>query len=249
VRHLFVVVAAVVALSPVALRADIIAVGNFSFESPDASSAGYWHNTNPVPTLNDWGWAPATPAGVGNIWGAVIYNSGAILPVVSGVVGSQYGYCDSDNSGGTNPRDGTLAQELSATYEAGKSYTMTVGVAMAGNSSGSYGQTLDLELAWRSTTGYGILATTPITPSQISTSALTPFSVTVPVLGALDAAVGNHIELAFVNHAPTGGVGSWAFDNVQLISATPEPGAMVIIVTGVLSLLAYAWRKRKCVPS
>lgn len=31
--------------------------------------------------------------------------------------------------------------------------------------------------------------------------------------------------------------------------ATPEPSALAILATGVTSLLAYAWRKRKCVPS
>jgi hypothetical protein len=38
------------------------------------------------------------------------------------------------------------------------------------------------------------------------------------------------------------------FDNVQL-SNTPEPGTIVLLATGLFSLLAYAWRKRKCVPS
>jgi hypothetical protein len=46
----------------------------------------------------------------------------------------------------------------------------------------------------------------------------------------------------------TGGAGAWSiFDNVYLnyTSATPEPSTLVLVVTGVLGLLAYAWRKRK----
>jgi hypothetical protein len=31
--------------------------------------------------------------------------------------------------------------------------------------------------------------------------------------------------------------------------AVPEPSAIAFMVTGLLGLLAYAWRKRKCVPS
>ena len=29
----------------------------------------------------------------------------------------------------------------------------------------------------------------------------------------------------------------------------PEPSSLVLLSVGLLSLLAYAWRKRRCVPS
>ena len=39
------------------------------------------------------------------------------------------------------------------------------------------------------------------------------------------------------------------FDNASLkftpAAPSPEPGAMVLLATGLLSLLCYAWRKRK----
>jgi len=39
-------------------------------------------------------------------------------------------------------------------------------------------------------------------------------------------------------------------DNIQVNGpAVPEPGMLVLLATGLLGLLCYAWRKRRCVPS
>jgi hypothetical protein len=47
----------------------------------------------------------------------------------------------------------------------------------------------------------------------------------------------------------TGGSGSTSryadFDKVNLNLVTPEPGTIVLLITGLLGLLAYAWRKRR----
>ena len=37
----------------------------------------------------------------------------------------------------------------------------------------------------------------------------------------------------------------FAVDNVHLTAATPEPGTLALLVTGLLGLLAYAWRRRR----
>ena len=41
------------------------------------------------------------------------------------------------------------------------------------------------------------------------------------------------------------------WDNLTYTAAvtTPEPGALVLLALGLFGLLAYAWRKRRCVPS
>ena len=39
---------------------------------------------------------------------------------------------------------------------------------------------------------------------------------------------------------------AWGYiDNVKLSVATPEPSTLALLATGLLGLLAYAWRKRR----
>ena len=38
------------------------------------------------------------------------------------------------------------------------------------------------------------------------------------------------------------------FDGIQA-TQSPEPSTLILLVAGLVGLLAYAWRKRKCVPS
>ena len=47
--------------------------------------------------------------------------------------------------------------------------------------------------------------------------------------------------------APAGNDSPWA--GFQLSATIPEPSTVVLMAMGAISLLAYAWRKRKCVPS
>ena len=48
----------------------------------------------------------------------------------------------------------------------------------------------------------------------------------------------------YVSVGAKNGVRIWT-DNFQVGSATPEPSAIALLVTGLIGLLAYAWRKRR----
>ena len=59
---------------------------------------------------------------------------------------------------------------------------------------------------------------------------------------------GQHGSIEFGSNND-GGVGTvWDYVNVGP-APTPEPSAIILLVTALLGLLCYAWRKRKCVPS
>jgi len=60
--------------------------------------------------------------------------------------------------------------------------------------------------------------------------------------------VGADLEVRFGAIHPEGdGANPWIdVDNIAVHAiTTPEPGTLVLLAVGVLSLLAYAWRKRK----
>ena len=60
--------------------------------------------------------------------------------------------------------------------------------------------------------------------------------------GASPAGLGQALRIEF---CATGGSGTQSlFDDVRL-SATPEPGTFALLAVGLLSLLAYAWRRRR----
>ena len=59
-------------------------------------------------------------------------------------------------------------------------------------------------------------------------------------ISAYDATQYNNLGLGHLTMAGSGG----SFDNL-VVSNVPEPGALVLLATGLIGLLAYAWRKRK----
>ena len=58
--------------------------------------------------------------------------------------------------------------------------------------------------------------------------------------------LGKTIGVQFYLSNPAGGHNWAAFTNVNLnLTTVPEPNALALLVAGIVSLLAYAWRKRK----
>jgi hypothetical protein len=55
--------------------------------------------------------------------------------------------------------------------------------------------------------------------------------------------IGKQLGIMLINSGTSGWVG---FDSVAVnVTATPEPGTMVLLFTGLVGLLAYAWRRRR----
>jgi hypothetical protein len=69
-------------------------------------------------------------------------------------------------------------------------------------------------------------------------------------VGASDPVIGKplYVMLTLVNtNSPYTGGGGWqAFDNISVTAVTtPEPGTIVLLATGLIGILCYAWRKQK----
>ena len=60
---------------------------------------------------------------------------------------------------------------------------------------------------------------------------------------ALSLTAGETVDF-LVTHGSSGGYAQSAGAQIT-ITPTPEPGTLVLLVTGLLGLLTYAWRKRK----
>ena len=85
-----------------------------------------------------------------------------------------------------------------------------------------------------------------ITSATSGRQSLTYITTTYTPTGA---DIGNSVNLGlWVNNTGMSGTGEvhYIADNVTLSRvATPEPGTCVLLVTGLLGLLCYAWRKRR----
>jgi len=226
-------------LTSVMASAAPVSLSNPSFELP---STGF------VDTRVD-GWAK-TPAPV---WFDPALAGGASWDQVSGVfanppVGQATRKTNIDGNQALYlfalPTAG-LTQTLSATYEVGVSYTLTLGVAGGGGNLPE-GSTFLLGLYYVDGASAVSLGTTLVTHSlatfPVSTT-FVDFSATVPAVGAADAWAGKPIGVQLIAASGTG-VGYWDLDNVRLeATVVPEPGTWALLGTGA-GLLWMAGRRR-----
>jgi hypothetical protein len=61
-----------------------------------------------------------------------------------------------------------------------------------------------------------------------------------------DPSVNESVGMMFGTLGNSSNEGAWiGFDNVSATVVTPEPGAFILLGTGLIALVCYAWRKRK----
>jgi hypothetical protein len=139
-------------------------------------------------------------------------------------------------------------QTLTNTYQAGMGYELTMGACFHEEAS-TGGELLSLQLGYWSGTPDGIAGPTivaerQITASELVSNTLIDFTAQVNV-GALPGdAIGQPI-VVYIARATGGAVGArWSIDNVRL-AEVPEPGTVVILISGLFGVVALAWSKRK----
>jgi hypothetical protein len=227
-----------VILSVTAVEATVISVGNSSFESPNVSASPYAA-----------GFPVLTPGTLSyDAWGTESANDGVVLNghydrAFTNLTGAQCGWMDVGSW-----QSYVAYQDLtSATYEVGKAYTLKVGIGRLPTEQNMDAQ-MDIALFARlDATSNAVAGTTTVRYGDLSATQLTDYTVSVPTVQSTDAWAGKPISIWLHSQTFNGSINGscWNFDNVRLSSITPEPSTLVLLVTGLLGLLAYAWRKRR----
>lgn len=215
------------------IQAATLNVPNFSFEQQPAPASSPFVNV----FIDSWQKAPEPSyyaAAIGTPFGIPwIGTSGVFLDVnpYANRVGSQAGYL-------LGFPQVAIHQNLNATFEAGMSYDLTIGVF--GKNTLAPGSTLALSLYYLDGTGNRVpVQTTTVTYSQAQFPTAAPlnlvdFSVAVPTVQPGDAWAGRPLGIQIESTASlqlaTGG--NWDFDNVRLKSI-PEPGVLGLASLGV----------------
>jgi hypothetical protein len=196
-----------------------ITVPDFSFETPGVDDG-----------VSTAGAPPGWGSNIGD-WAAT-YNPLADA-ITSGVDGSNV-FCFYGDSGSW----GEIYSPSLGAVQAG-TYTLTVAVgANAGTASQDALLTFGTDLHWD--VAVNTIAAADVPLGYLSDKTVTwTVPIDSPYLGQQ-----LQIGLAGVSNA----AGAYAnFDNIRLTGpvSTPEPGTLMILASGLIGLLCYAWRKRK----
>lgn len=224
-------VVAVVMMGSVLTHAESISIQNNSFEDTDASASPYYvENAVAKWTTNGY-------------WIATLYNcdSSPHGATYTGVDGNQYL--------GISSWATSVDQILPQTFEAGKTYKLTVGLAISSSDHNNTDASVAVRLFYGDSEDPATMTANTIgeiskTCGELSTTAFADYSVTVTssqIAAASAAGKKIGIEIAI----PTNAAGAnFGVDNVRL-DIIPEPSMLILMATGVFGLVAYAWRKRR----
>jgi hypothetical protein len=250
--------------------AQAIVVPNFSFESPDIGT----NSPYAAPVLEDWVLAAQPsyydPTNFGGQWqdlAGTFYN----LPNFTNSQGTNNTYifnCDGVQAAFLFALpDVGISQVIQASYEVGKTYTLTVGL-IGGGGGMTNGSTFELSLYYLDGTNMITVAESMATntPATFPTEdEFVDFKVQVPGVLANDPWAGQNIGIQLLStpdpYNPAAWGGFWDVDNVRLTEATAmnlsapsftggqiqftvqsEPGAVVqILATSDLTLPTVGW--------
>ena len=233
-------VLAVLAAFTGALQAQPIVVPNGSFESPNPPP-GF----PATPQVDNWQKSPQppqVPLPGGITWeqlSGVFPNTAPIEPThIDNMTGNQAAYLFAIPGV-------ALFQQLSTTFEIGKSYNLTLGILGGGGI--AEGSSFLMSLYYLDgANGPVTLGATPITYTAagfLNPTHLYDYSVDLGEVQAGDAWAGQNIGIQLVSTFGTG-AGYWDVDSVRLV-AVPEPATIGLLALGVGGLLAVKLRSRR----
>jgi hypothetical protein len=222
-----------------------IAVPNGSFESP------YVDMVSPYATsvISDWQKAPPPAWWTGAGYSAQQWAESAGTFV--GVPFAPISNLDGRQAAFMFATPGVeLFQDLTATFEVGKSYHLTVGIE-----GGGYGMQLgcpmEIRLYYRDENSNRItLAATEATNTNATgvMSRFTDYQLDIPAVAISDPWVGQTIGVQLISTASFDSMGGyWDIDNVRLTAALPEPHSITLLTVGLGVFLTRSWRRRKVV--
>jgi hypothetical protein len=138
-----------------------------------------------------------------------------------------------------------LYQDLSATYQAGQSYQLTVAIE-----GGGYGMPvgfqMEIGLYYRDGNGNQVpVGTTTVTNTNTGNlTHLTDYSASIPAVAATDPWAGQSVGVELLQ--TESGTGYWDIDNVRLTTAAvPEPGSLALLAVAFGMFSARRWRAAK----
>lgn len=219
-------------------RGESVSIPNYSFEGPSTGFVSSFIDSWQKTAQPMW-YSPAAFGGYS--WDqltGVFLNS---APLIDNLDGNQaalmFGL----------PEMG-LYQELSSTYEVGKSYHLTLG--LVGQGGGMLeGVTLDLQLYYRtSPTTTVVIGDQTVTHNAANFPDHThvyDFTLDIPTVQASDPWAGQPIGIELLSTANFGNLGGyWDMDNVRLVATpAPEPASATLLAFGGLALLARRRRR------
>lgn len=231
-------------------QAASVSITNPSFETPVLENAG----VEPLAA----GWTYWTSDGGLNAGGAVTANptgyDGEDADITYGFMGASGNGTPAGADGPNvfweyvNPSQYSLLQQvLNTTVQAGGTYTFTAAVGMipSGEDCG-----VQLILSTEGVPGSltGLLGYATFTSAQMTSAEFVDLTYTfTPTAQQVADFGGQKVMIAVCAYPGTAGGGRIAFDNVRMETqgVVPEPGTLVLLASGLMGLLAYAWRKRK----